>query len=129
MFGPTPPPSPPYDPSNLARRHLHDRGADLLSWWGCCTQLAEAVVDEQGRGVFLYIEPQEGKRIRGLGGGKWRCHVAPVIDGIVHDAWSPRPPAPVAEYIKTSYPGESIRVCIIPTREGLATAEQIFAHA
>ena len=121
MISSTPPPNPPYNPSNLSRQLIASLGGDLMSWWGGCVPLADAVLDEHGGGLFLCIECAHGApaRLQGLGGGRWSRHVVPVVDGVVHDAWSHLPPMPSADYLLAHFSGEKILAHTIPHEQGV----------
>lgn len=85
---------------------LDRRGESIRHWRGLCFRLAEMVADRH-RGTLLVVEPTVGLGLpvpQAAGGGWWSHHVAPVVAGLVHDAWFPALVLPPADYCAQAFP-------------------------
>lgn len=105
--------------SNLAQRYLENAGSDLAAWHGDCAELAARVVEAEGRGEFILITPLGHRRLRGNGPGRWSWHVAPQIDGCVHDAWGAHEPSPLPVYLGVAFPNQAVAVSVFEELEAL----------
>jgi len=72
---------------NLAAKYLLDRRETVADWDGVCGELANAVM--RPGDDMLYVE----------GDIPWRFHMAPIIAGLVHDAWCPGDALPPREWL------------------------------
>lgn len=102
---------------NLTKKYLKESCKTIKDYSDICGDLADEMIHHLGckRVNLLYIEPiDEFNTIQLFYGGEeynWDYHIAPVIDGLVHDAWSDKILEP-KEYLKNSFPGQNLRAVI-----------------
>jgi len=72
---------------HLAREYLQANGQTVDDWDGDCGGLANEVIGPSDD--IIYVEPA----------CLWRYHIAPLIDGLVHDAWCDGPPIPIKDWL------------------------------
>ena len=85
---------------HLAREFLRKRAETVDDWEGVCGELANEVITEKDS--IIHVD----------GCVRWRYHMVPYIDGLVHDAWCPGPPLPVKEWLRAMFPGECVEVLL-----------------
>lgn len=101
---------------NLAVQFLEQEDSAIDSYDGCCGDLVDDMMHWLGedRVRIMYIKPSNSKHalIRELDSPPfqvfvWRFHMVAVIDGKVHDAWTPEAVLPPDEYIEAAFPGQN----------------------
>lgn len=102
-------------PENYAAEYLQATGGPPLAERNCW-DLAEAVNwwlaarrPDLPRGTMMVEEDQLRLLRPRCGATTWLCHFAPVVAGLVHDAWHPDLLLPPEEYARQAFPGQ--RVC------------------
>jgi len=83
-----------------ARAFLEARGETTDDWEGTCGELANEIVRPDDD--IIYVE----------GCARWRFHMVPLIDGLIHDAWCEGPPLPIAEWLAKMFWGEEIELSL-----------------
>ena len=91
---------------NLAVEYLRVNRMALDDFEGQCGELVDEIIHWLGesRVKILSMRTPDGQVL----GGRWGYHVAPLIDGVVHDAWYPDCVLPPDQYVKRAFPDENI---------------------
>lgn len=84
---------------NLATEYLKRHGETVEDWDGCCGSLADKVIGPNDSLIWV-----EGPSI------KWRYHMVPLIDGLIHDAWCEGDALPIPEWLTKMFGGEWVQV-------------------
>lgn len=79
---------------NIAAQVAEENGG-LDSYDGLCMELVDDVLHVQPGADFLWVDLE--------GHPHWTFHTAPVIDGVVHDAWNPATILPPADYVRVAF--------------------------
>lgn len=85
---------------NLAAKYLADHGETVADWDGICGELASAVM--RPGDSLLYVE----------GDIAWRFHIAPLMDGLVHDAWCEGDALPPREWLTKMFGDAEVEVSL-----------------
>lgn len=96
--------------ANLTIQFLRRSGGDIDEYDGFCGELVDGMIHWLGedRVKILYIEGADGAEIIAGTWRHWRYHMAPVIDGIVHDAWFPDMLLPPDEYVLKAFKDQHV---------------------
>jgi hypothetical protein len=81
--------------ANLAKVYLEEHGETIDDWDGFCGDLADKVAAPFPDAAMIWVDGE-------IGHG-WRFHMAPEIDGLIHDAWCPGDALPIEEWLATMF--------------------------
>jgi hypothetical protein len=85
---------------NLATKYLREHGETVADWDGICGELASAVMGVADD--LLYVEGEIA----------WRYHMAPLICGLVHDAWCEGDALPPREWLEKMFGEADVEVSL-----------------
>jgi hypothetical protein len=106
--------------ANIATQYIADTGVDFASLLSSdtapdCVELmgeVAACCPTHGHTLeALWVDPLDRDGLRpacGLRGYTWGHHCAPLIDGLVHDAWHPELVLPPDEYCDAAFPEQLV---------------------
>lgn len=85
---------------NRSTLYLKKLGETVADWDGLCGELADRVISEKDD--IIYVD----------GDIAWRFHMAPLIDGLVHDAWCPGPARTIRSWLAKMFGDSEVAVAI-----------------
>ena len=97
-------------PSNLAVEFLEKEFEQVEDYDGICGELTDGIIHWLGEDhvSILHLEERFGGLLLLSDGMAWTFHMAPIIDGNVHDAWHPHLVLPPDEYVARAFPGQAV---------------------
>jgi len=84
---------------NRAHQYLLVHGETVADWEGNCGALADLIAGPNGEMIWV-----EGPAI------KWRYHMVPFIDGLIHDAWCDGDALPIGEWLARMFRDHWVQV-------------------
>lgn len=94
---------------NKAIKFLNESCQTIEDYFGMCSALVDDLIHEYGedRVKILYIKPVRSTVLR-LDHYAWRYHMVAVIDGLVHDPWSPDHVKEPESYIRLTFNSQDV---------------------